>query len=292
MTLEKLSALTVKRATKPGLYGDVRGLYLRVGGGNAKSWVLRYMLCGVAHSMGLGAVADFSLAEARERAAKYRKLAEARRAERTGSSARAITFAACAEAYIVNHKAAWKGARHAKQWTSSLEAYAYPTLGHLPVSWIDTTAVMSVLRPIWTQKPETAARLRGRIESILDFATSAGYRSGENPARWRGHLANLLPRKSKVAQVEHYQALPYAAIPEFMMLLRQRTGIADRALQFAILTGVRSSEALGAIWDEFDLEAKLWTIPAARMKAKRDHIVPLSDALLAALEQMRVVRQP
>ena len=158
MTLEKLSALKVKRAATPGLYGDGRGLYLRVGGGNAKSWVLRYMLCGVAHSMGLGAVADFSLAEARERAAKYRKLAkqgidpiEARRAERTGSSARAITFAACAEAYIANHKAAWKGARHAKQWTSSLEAYAYPTLGHLAVSWIETAAVMSVLRPIWTR---------------------------------------------------------------------------------------------------------------------------------------------
>jgi len=151
---------------------------------------------------------------------------------------------------------------------------------------------LSVLRPIWTQKSETAARLRGRVESILDFATSAGYRSGENPARWRGHLANLLPRKSKVAQVKHYQALSYAAIPEFMMLLRQRTGIADRALQFAILTGVRSSEALGAIWDEFDLDAKLWTIPAARMKAKRDHIVPLSDAVVAVLETMRVIRQP
>src|SRR6516162_1045954 len=154
MALEKLSALKVKRATKPGLYGDGRGLYLRVGDGNAKSWVLRYMLCGVAHSMGLGAVADFSLAEARERAAKYRKLAkqgidpiEARRAERSGSSARAITFAACAEAYIANHKAAWKGARHTKQWTSSLETYAYPALGGLPVARIDTAAVMKLLPP-------------------------------------------------------------------------------------------------------------------------------------------------
>ena len=299
MALEKLSALKVKRVTKPGLYGDGRGLYLRVGDGNAKSWVLRYMLCGLAHSMGLGAVADFSLAEARERAAKYHKLAkqgidpiEARRAERTGSSARAITLAACAEAHIANHKAAWKGARHANQWTSSLAAYAYPTLGHLPVSWIDTAAVISVLRPIWTQKPETAARLRGRIESVLDFASSAGYRSGENPARWRGHLANLLPRKGKVAQVKHYQALPYGAIPEFMTSLRQRTGIAYCALQFAILTGVRSGEALGAIWDEFDLDAKLWTIPTERMKANRDHIVPLSDAVLAVLEKMRVIRQP
>lgn len=299
MELEKLSALRVKRASKPGLYGDGHGLYLRVGDGNAKSWVLRYMLSGVAHSMGIGAVADFSLAEARERAAKYRKLAkqgidpiEARRAERTGSSARAITFAACAEAYIANHKGAWKGARHAKQWMSSLEAYACPALGGLPVSRIDTAAVMSVLGPIWTQKPETAARLRGRIESVLDFATSAGYRSGENPARWRGHLANLLPRKSKVAQVKHYQALPYAAMPAFMTLLRQRTEVADYALQFAILTAVRSGEALAATWDEFDLEAKLWTIPAERMKAKRDHIVPLSDAVLVVLAKMRMIRQP
>ena len=162
----------------------------------------------------------------------------------------------------------------------------------MPVSWIDTAAVISVLRPIWTQKPETAARLRGRIESVLDFASSAGYRSGENPARWRGHLANLLPRKGKVAQVKHYQALPYGAIPEFMTSLRQRTGIAYCALQFAILTGVRSGEALGAIWDEFDLDAKLWTIPTERMKANRDHIVPLSNAVLAVLEKMRVIRQP
>jgi integrase len=300
VAVEKLTALKVRRTAKPGLYGDGKGLYLRVGEGNAKSWVLRYMLAGRAHAMGLGAAYDISLAEARELARKYRKLAkegrdpiEHRRAERAGTrlAAKAVTFKACAEAYIASHQTGWKGVRHAKQWERSLAVHGYSIMGELPVQAIDTPLVMRALERIWVEKTETAARLRGRIESILDYARAAGYRQGENPARWRGHLENLLPQRSKVHRAQHYAAISYARIPSFIAALQRRGGVADSALQFTILTAARSTEALAARWDEIDLEAKLWMIPAERMKADRPHVVPLSDAAIAVLDRMQEVRR-
>jgi integrase len=207
-------------------------------------------------------------------------------AERRGEAARAITFRQSAEQYIEAHRAGWKNAKHAAQWTATLATYAYPTFGSLPVADIDVALVHRVLEPIWTKKPETASRLRGRIESILDWATTRGYRTGENPARWRGHLENLFPAKSKVRQVEHHAALPYPELPAFMTQLEQQPGEGARALRFAIFTAARTSEVIGAKWPEIDFRAGVWTVPAERMKAKREHRVPLSAPAVALLEEI------
>jgi integrase len=217
--------------------------------------------------------------------------------------ARALTFRQCAEAYIKAHKASWRNPKHAAQWPSTLSAYVYPIFGALPVQAIDVSLVMKVLEQevrgaangepasLWTTKPETAGRVRGRIESVLDWATSRNYRQGENPARWRGHLENLLPKKAKLRRVKHHAALPYAEIAAFMIELRQQDGVAGRALEFAILTAARTGEVIGAKWDEIDFAERFWVIPAERMKAGREHRVPLSDAALAILEDLRNVRQ-
>lgn len=183
-----------------------------------------------------------------------------------------------------------KNKKHAGQWQQTLEDYVYPIFGSLPVLAIDTVLVMKAIEPIWTTKPETASRVRGRIESVLDWATARGYRSGENSARWKGHLENLLPKRSKVARVEHHAALPYAELPGFMAELRQQNGIAARALEFAILTAARTGEVIGATWAEIDFEARLWTVPAGRMKAGRDHRVPLSEAAMAILRLLHGAR--
>jgi hypothetical protein len=219
-TVEKLTALQAKRANNPGLLSDGKGLCLRIGDGGAKSWVLRYMLHGRAREMGLGSYHDVSLAEARDRARRFRRMVKegidpiddrrAHRAAQRVQQAKVKIFRECAEAFIAAHQPGWRNAKHAAQWPSTLEAYVYPHLAALPVSTIDTSLVMKVLEPIWLAKPETAGRVRGRIESVLDWAAARGYRTGENPARWRGHLENLLPRKSKVRRVEHHAALPYA----------------------------------------------------------------------------------
>jgi integrase len=202
-----------------------------------------------------------------------------------------MTFRQCAEAYIAAHEMAWKNPKHAAQWPSTLGAYVYPVFGDLPVQAIDVGLVMKVIERIWIEKPETASRVRGRIESVLDWATARGYRRGENPARWRGHLENLLPKKSKVRRVEHHAALPYSELPEFMVELRRQEGVAARALEFAILTVARTSEALGATWSEIDLERHLWVIPAERMKSGREHRVPLSEPAVAILAAMKEVRE-
>src|SRR5258707_6237283 len=191
-----------------------------------------------------------------------------------------MTFKACAERYIAAHKAGWRNPKHAAQWPSTLAAYAYPAFGTLPVQTIDVGLVMKAVEPIWTVKPETAGRVPGRIDSVLDWATARGYRQGENPARWRGHLENLLPRKSKVRRVEHHAALPYGEIAAFIAELRQQEGVAARALEFAILTAAGTGEVIGAEWDEIDFAERLWTVPADRMKAGKEHRVPLSDAAL------------
>jgi integrase len=293
----KLTALGVARLKTPGMYGDGHGLWLQVTGKGAKSWIFRFALHGRAREMGLGSAHTFSLAEARERARECRKLTadgidpietrKAKRQEAALEAAKAITFRGCAEAYFEAHKAGWRNERHIAQWSSSLEAYAYPVFGHLPVQSIDTAQVMKALEAIWATKPETAKRVRGRIESVLDWAATRGYRRGENPARWRGHIANLLPKRSKVMKVKHHAAMPFAQVPAFMADLRNQDAVEARALEFAILTAVRSGEATGALWSEIDMEAGIWTVPAERMKAGAEHRVPLSAPVLAILEQMR-----
>jgi integrase len=287
-------AKTTGTAGKTTLLADGNGLYLRIGPTGSKSWLLRYMAGRKSHDMGLGSLALVGLREAREHALQQRRLLRLegidpiakRRAARQAAiieAASAMTFKSCAEAYIAAHKAGWKNPKHAAQWPSTLQTYVYPIFGDLPVQAVDVGLVTKAIEPIWSTKPETASRVRGRIESVLDWATVRGYREGENPARWRGHLEKLLPARRKVAAVEHHAALPYPELPTFMGDLRLREGLAARALEFAILTAARTGEVLGARWSEVDLDGRLWTVPANRMKAGREHRVPLSDAALAIL---------
>jgi integrase len=320
-------SLTIKRVAKlmrggkPGRHLDsgntgVRGLYLVVANRRAAHWELRYQLNGHGRWMGLGSAREFNLGQARERALEHRrKLADktdpltVRRAERAtaaaakasqqAAAAKAMTFKQCAEAYIAENQAAWRNPRHGKQWHSTLETFACPDIGDLNVADIDTPLVLKVLRqkveaerghpagPLWTARAETASRLRGRIESILAWAKVSGYRGGDNPARWKDHLEEALPERAKIAKVEHFPALPFEELPAFMAALRQREGVAARALEFTILTAARTGETLGAPWSEIDLAAKLWTIPAERMKkGDREHRVPLAAPVIELLENL------
>jgi integrase len=307
MHKQKLTALAVERRAKnPGIYGDGGGLYLLVGSkrpghGGTCSWVFRYMRHGKAHSMGLGRYPDRSLAEARERAMAARRLLidgidpieqrGAISAQAELEAAKAVTFKDSAEGYIAAHQAGWRNAKHAYQWRATLATYAFPLIGALPVAAIDTGLMMKVLEPIWTAKPETATRLRGRVEAILDWARVRGYRAGENPARWRGHLENLLPSKGKVQKVKHHAALPFDSLPGFMAALRQQQGIAAHALEFAILTAARTGEVIGATWAEINLVEKMWIVPGERMKAGREHRVPLSARAVLVLQDMAALRE-
>lgn len=293
---QRLSALQVSKLTKPGLYGDGGGLTLQITLGGVKSWLFRYMISGKAYGMGLGPTHTVSLAEARQKALAARKLIldginplAAKKQEQIASAladARMMTFDQCAEAYVAAHKAGWKNAKHADQWTNTLSTYVSPIFGKLPVAEIDTGLVVKCLTPIWEAKTETASRLRGRIESILGWATTSGYRTGENPARWKGHLDNLLATISKTSRTKHHPSLPWQRMNEFISALRLREGLSARAVEFAILTACRSGEVRGAKWPEFDIEKKIWTIPAERMKARREHEVPLSDAAVALLKSV------
>jgi integrase len=309
---ERLTALDITRAIKrPGKYADGNGLYLQVTEGGA-SWVYRFMLDGRPRYMGIGPLALYGLHEARAKTLEARRLRhegldpiEARHAARAKArleAARAVTFKQCAEAYVKAHRAGWRNAKHAAQWEATLATYAEPIIGGLPIPTIDTALVMKVLEqevggksgkrgPLWTAKPETASRLRGRIESILDWARVRDYREGENPARWRGHLDKLLPAPTKVRKVQHHAALSYTELPDFMGGLRNQQGVAARALEFAILTAARTGEVIGAQWSEIDFREKLWTVPAARMKAGKDHRVPLSARAIAILEEVRPLSQ-
>jgi integrase len=294
--IHRLKAIQVAKLSTPGLHPDGGGLYLQVSDAGAKSWLFRFMLAGRARTMGLGSLHTIALAEAREEAARCRKLLrekidpiEARNAGRSRAAleaAKAITFEQCARAYVQAHRSGWKNAKHAQQWENTLTTYAYPVFGSLPVAGVDTALIMRCLEPIWKHKAETASRLRGRIESVLDWATVRGYRAGENPARWRGHLAKLLPVRAKVRRVEHHAALPYAELSGFVAELRKQPGVAARALEFTILTATRTSEVLGAQWGEINLDARVWTIPASRMKAGAEHRVPLCDRAIALLEEL------
>jgi len=292
-TTGPLTALKVSRARRPGMYADGGGLYLQVTEGG-RSWIYRYMLNKRAREMGLGPLALYGLSEARALAQDARRLRhqgidpiEARRAAREETrldAAKAMTFQECAERYIASHCAGWRNAKHAEQWESSLRRFASPVIGALPVQAIDTALVMKVIEPIWEEKPETASRVRGRIESILDWAKVRGYRAGENPARWRGHLDHLLPARSKVLKANHYAAMPYKDLPGFLVELRKKKGIDARALEFTILTAARVNEVAGARWSE--ISGDVWTVPAERMKGDKPHRVPLSRRAMDLLETL------
>lgn len=291
--LAKLNALKASRLKKPGRYGDGGGLWLQVSGVGAKSWLFRYTLRGKARQMGLGSFNAVTLAEAREAALKARRALlagtdpinakENELTEARLSTARAMTFRQCAEAYIAAHKNSWRNPVHARQWPNSLRDYVYPLIGDLPVSDVDTALIMKILEPIWQEKPETASRVRMRVETVLSWATARGYRTGDNPARWRGHLDQLLPARKKMARVKHHPALPYPEIGGFIRRLRNEEGISAQALEFTILTAARTSEVIGARWPEFDLSKSLWIIPGERMKAGREHRVALSKRAMQVL---------
>lgn len=295
-SINRLNALQVTRLKEPGYYADGGNLYLQVAPGGSKSWIFRFTLDGKTREMGLGGVSTFSLAEARERAAEQRKLLadgknplavkKERELARRLAEANIITFDQAAEKYIEAHEPSWKNAKHVAQWRTTLKVYASPVVGELPVSQIDTALVLRILKPIWNEKTETATRLRGRIEHILDWAKVQGYRSGENPAAWRGHLDKLLPAPRRVAKSGHHAALPWKDIGSFMGELRKSPGLAALLVELIILTATRTSEAVFAKWSEFDLKEKLWTIPKERMKSGREHTVPLSDAALAVLKRI------
>ena len=290
-----LASIEVQRLTTPGLHfvGEVSGLAMHVSGTGARSWILRVSIGGKRRDMGLGGFPDVPLADARRRARELREqidkgedpieIRREARAVLAAKLAKAMTFAQCVDAYLAAHNESWNNPKHRQQWRNTLSTYAGPIIGDLDVAQIDTGLVLKVLQPIWSEKTETASRLRGRIESVLSWATTAGYRAGENPARWKGHLQNLLAMPSKIAKVEHHAALPYRELGAFMADLAQMPGEGARALEFAILTAARSGEVRGATWAEIDMDTGIWTIPGERMKAKAEHTVPLSDAAIDLL---------
>jgi integrase len=296
----KLTARTVETKKAPGYYSDGGNLYLRVSSNLTKTWAFYYKKEGKRTEMGLGSVSNVTLEQARKKATELRKqlangidpLSERQRQdrERKAQLAKAMTFQQCAEAYISAHRAGWKNPKHIQQWQNTLAQYVFPVFGDLDVKAIDTGLITKCLEPIWLTRNETAGRVRGRIECVLDWAAARKYRAGENPARWRGHLDKLLAKPSKIQKTEHHSALPYIELNSFIEQLRQQEGIAAKCLEFTILTAARTGETIGATWDEINLNAKIWTIPADRMKASREHRVPLNRPALNILKEMAAVR--
>ena len=295
---KELSALEVGRLTSKGYHhvGGVAGLVLQVSKSGAKSWLMRVSVGGKRREIGLGGFPDVTLAGAKESARNIREkikagidpVAEkaAARSTLAAAVAAALTFEQAAERYIEANESGWKNSKHAAQWTATLKTYAYPRIGKIQVPTIDTSHIVGILEPIWTTKTETASRLRGRIEAVLDWAKVRGYRTGENPARWKGHLDHILPARTKVQKVKHHPALPYREVGAFMAALQTQEGMGARALEFAILCASRSGEVRGATWSEIDLNTKVWTIPAERMKAEKEHRVPLSQAAIELLDAL------
>jgi integrase len=291
-----LSARQVDILKAPGRYGDGYGLCLQITPSGAKSWLLRYERNGRERWMGLGPLHTVGLKDARERARKARQQLldgidpiEARRSERAKAALEAsktVTFEEAATAYFDAHQTKWRNAKHRNQFISTLKEYVFPKLGKLAVADIDIGSVLSVLEPIWPTKTETASRVRSRIEAVLDWAAVRKLRTGDNPARWKGNLQHVLPARARLAKPQHHAALPYAEIPAFMTALRNRDGVAARALEFTILTAARTGEVVGARWDEIDLTARTWTVPGNRMKAGREHRVPLSDEAVEILKAL------
>jgi integrase len=297
-----LSAIEVSRLITPGFYavGDVPGLHLSVQSLTGRSWVLRVTVGDKRRDMGLGGYPDVTLAQAREKARQARETirqgmdpVQERRDKESAlkaAQAKAITFKEAALTYIGAHESGWRNAKHGQQWRNTLETYAYPVIGPLQVRDVEMAHVLKVLEPIWLTKTETASRVRSRIESVLDWAKGRGYRKGDNPAAWKGNLAAQLPRPAKVAKSAHHTTMPVDEIGAFMTRLRAAEGMGARALEFVILTAARSGEVRGATWAEIDLDAKVWTVPANRMKGNREHRVPLSPdavALLKALPRIK-----
>jgi integrase len=303
--------LTVKkigRLTEPGRYGDGHGLYLQVVNRNNRSWIFRWERGGHEHWMGLGPLHTFNLDQARERAREARQkirdgidpLQARREAEATArlASAKAMSFAEAAEQFVAQNESGWSNAKHRRQVMGTLRTFAFPIIGALPVAGIDTGLVLRVLEqpvaaergnpagPFWIARPETASRVRGRVEAVLAWATVRGHRSGDNPAAWRNHLDQVLPKQGRAARVEHHAALPYAQLPAFMAELRAREGVAARALEFTILVAARSGEVAGARWSEIDLETATFTVPGARMKSRKEHRAPLPVAAVELLAKL------
>jgi integrase len=287
---------------RPGLHavGGVNGLLLQVSrsksGQLRRSWILRAMVGAKRRDIGLGSYPTVTVGIARDRARELREqirqgvdpIAErhAARAALIAEQASAMTFRQCAAAYIEAHEPTWRNAKHRAQWRSTLETYVYPTIGKLPVAAVDVAHVVKIVEPLWQTKTETASRVRGRVETVLDWATARKYRSGDNPARWRGHLDHLLPKKTKVRKVRHQPAMPYRDVPAFMGRLRSQTSISARALEWTVLNTVRTSETIGATWDEIDFQSKTWTVPAHRIKAERDHRIPLCGRSIEILQAL------
>lgn len=294
--INRLSARSVLTIKASGLHGDGNGLYLRVGEEGSRSWVFRFMIRRKARSMGLGSASVVSLAEARNLALdlkrQVQKGVDPLNAKRTGveriqkESAKAPTFKDCAEGYIGAHRSGWSNAKHAAQWSSTLATYAFPEIAERPVAEIDTSAMLKILNPIWASKNETANRVRNRIECILDWAAAQNMRQTANPARWKGHLAMLLPNPHRVHKVQHRPALPFSEISAFVAGLRERHALSALALEFCILTASRTGEVIAAKWSEIDFEQRLWTVPAERMKTRRPHRVPLSAEAMTVLHEL------
>jgi len=291
---------TARPRGRAAVFADGGNLYLQATVGKkgeiSRSWIFRYEYLGQRHDVGLGPAHTVGLAEARAKAKAMRlqlldgvdplvakQRARAEQMEQLAQRARAMTFRGCFEACLASHEDGWKNAEHRRQWRTTIEQHVLPAIGDLAVDDIGTPHIIKVLEPIWKAKPETASRLRGRIERVLAWATVRGFRSGDNPARWRGHLQEMFPAVGKIAKVNHHEATPYIDVPALMTKLRERDNLAARALEFTILTAVRTSETLGATWSEIDLAAKTWTVPAGRMKRDKEHRVPLSDRAIEIL---------
>jgi integrase len=295
---KELSALEVGRLKVPGLHavGGVAGLCMQVAPGGARTWILRITVGDRRRDMGLGGFPDVTLAMAREKARAARELVDqgidpVLQRQRAKSLLRAQqaaskTFAQCAREYIEAKAPEWSNPKHEQQWTNTLETYAFPTLGSLLVADVGVPQVLGVLKPIWQEKTETATRVRGRMEAVLDFATVQHYRQGPNPARWKGHLDKMLAEPAKFRVVKHHAALGIDALPDFMVRLRAAAGMGAKALELLILTAARSGELRGARWSEIDLQERQWTVPAERMKGGREHRVPLSKAALQLLAEL------
>jgi integrase len=293
-----LTAKKVERTKEPGRYRDglVKGLRLQISKSGAKSWVLRYELHGKERMMGLGSAADFNLKEARERARSARQLLadgvdplaakHAAKATAKAAAARAITFAQVTLAYISQHETKWTNVGYRHEVLATLKKYAFPVLGNMDVASIDLPHVLRVIEPLWKTKTITMDRLRGRIENVLDYAKARKHRTGDNPARWTGLLDQILPLPRKIAPVVHHNAIDYDELPAFMATLRNDKNVAARALEFLVLTATRTGEVLGATWNEIDLDQATWTIPASRMKGKREHRVALSPAAVELLRKL------
>lgn len=294
-----MGALEVSRITRRGMnfVGGVAGLGLNVNAGGSRSWVFRARVAGIRRDMGLGGYPDVPLAKARELARNAREkirsgidpIEEGRSARSALIAARAsaVSFSKATQQYLEAHEAAWSNPKHRQQWENTLSTYAGPKIGQLLVRDIELPHVLSVLEPIWREKTETASRLRGRMESVLDWASARGYRTGPNPARWKGHLDKLLPAPGRIAKTDHHRSLPHEDMPAFFAALRQQDGAGARALELVILTAARSGEVRGATWDEFDLDAGKWVVPASRMKAKKEHRVALSAQAVALIRRQQ-----